>query len=81
MAKDERPLKRIKIGGSSDSSQISTRKTYRVKIDGTWYEGRFSKKWFGWLFEGNGPETQLNLIEEVYEITSPPSRMGRGKRP
>ena len=81
MPKDERTLKRIKIGGSSESTQINARKVYRVKIDGEWHEGRFSMKWFGWLFEGEGSEIQLNLIDEVYEIVTPPSRGGRGKRP
>jgi hypothetical protein len=81
MPKDGRTLKRIKIGGSSESTLISTRKMYRVKIDGKWHEGRFSMKWFGWLFEGDDSEIQLNLIDEVYEIVSPPARKGRPKRP
>jgi len=79
MTKNEGPMKRIRIGGSSESSEISTRKTYRVKVDGAWHEGRFTKQWFGWLFEGEGSQVQLNLIDEVYELPSPPPRRGRPK--
>ena len=25
---------------------------YKVKIDGAWHEGQFSKQWFGWQFDG-----------------------------
>ena len=64
----ERKLKRIPVGSSSESSHISSRKGYRVKIDGSWFEGRFSKQWFGWQFDGGGRGIQLNLIDEVYEI-------------
>ena len=40
-----------------------------VRVDGKWYEGNFSKKWFGWCFEGGGLSgTQLNLIDQVFEI-------------
>ena len=81
MPNDERPMKKIKIGGSSESSHITARKKYRVKVDGKFYEGNFSKKWFGWLFEGEGLELQLNMIDEVWEITSPPARRGRPKAP
>ena len=63
-------LKKIKIGGKSESAEISNRKHYRVKIDGEWHEGMFSKKWFGWNFEANqgGVQMQLNLIDEAYEL-------------
>ena len=62
-------LKKIQVGGSSQSAHIDSRRRYRVKIDGRWYEGSFSKQWFGWLFEGYGPSgIQLNLIDAVYEI-------------
>jgi hypothetical protein len=64
----KRTLKRITVGSSSESSHISTRKDYRVKIEGAWYEGRFSKQWFGWQFDGYKKGIQLNLIDEVYEI-------------
>ncbi|HVR86276.1 MAG TPA: hypothetical protein VMU54_18280 [Planctomycetota bacterium] len=68
-------LKRIPVTGSSESAQITSRKRYRVKIDGQWYEGQFSKQWFGWRFDGIGEGVQLNLIDEVYEIlTTPPGR-------
>jgi hypothetical protein len=63
-------LKRIKIGGKSESNEISDRKHYRVKIDGDWYEGTFSKKWFGWNFEDSKGQIQmqLNLLDEAYEV-------------
>jgi hypothetical protein len=63
-------LKRIPVTGSSESSHLNSRKRYRVKIDGTWHEGQFSKQWFGWQFDGVGEGIQLNLIDEVYEILS-----------
>ena len=62
-------LKKIKIGGTCQSGEISYRKRYRVKIDGEWYEGMFSKQWFGWCFDNYGQSgKQLNLIDEAYEI-------------
>ena len=77
MAKDERILKRISVTGSSESSHIARQKQYRVKIDGKWYEGSFTRQWFGWQFEGYRSGIQLNLIDEVYEIVAPPSSKGR----
>jgi hypothetical protein len=75
----EKPkLKKIPVGGSSESSHIDSRKRYRVKIEGRWYEGSFTKQWFGWRFEGYGSSgIQLNLIDAVYEILSPAPRRGR----
>jgi hypothetical protein len=68
----KRRLKRIPVGTSSESSHIDSRKRYRVKIEGRWYEGSFSKQWFGWKFEGYGSSgCQLNLVDEVYEILKP----------
>lgn len=65
----KRKLKKIPVGSSSESGHINPRRRYRVRIEGTWYEGTFSKKWFGWCFEGGGLSgTQLNLIDQVYEI-------------
>lgn len=62
-------LKKIPVGSSSESSNIDSRKKYRVKIEGSWYEGSFSKQWFGWRFDGYGSTgIQLNLIDQVYEI-------------
>lgn len=61
-------LKKIKVTGSSENTQINSRKRYRVKIDGVWHEGQFSKQWFGWQFDGVERGIQLNLIDEVYEI-------------
>lgn len=61
-------LKKIAVTGSSNSPLITTRKRYKVKIDGEWYEGVFSKQWFGWQFDGITPGVQLNLLDEVYEI-------------
>jgi len=75
-----RQLKRIRVGTSSDSSEISSIRRYRVRIDGQWYEGSFRKEWFGWKFEGQGSSgVQLNLIDEVYEIVSP-KKKGWGRR-
>ncbi len=75
MATEPTPkLKRIPVTGSSESPHISPRKRYRVKIDGAWHEGQFSKQWFGWQFDGLDPAVQLNLIDEVYEFPSPPRR-------
>ena len=68
-----RRLKKIPVGTSSESSHLSPRKNYRVKIQGQWYEGRFSKEWFGWKFDNYGSAgMQLNLIDEVFEIQVPP---------
>lgn len=61
-------LKRIVVGSSSESSQISAHKKYRVRIGPRWYDGSFSKRWFGWLFvEFGDTGMQLNLIDEVFE--------------
>jgi hypothetical protein len=69
----EPKLKKIPVGASSESGHISSRKRYRVKIDGAWYEGTFSKQWFGWRFDGyGGSGIQLNLIDAVYEIVTDP---------
>lgn len=65
-------LKKIKVTGSSENTQINSRKRYRVKIDGVWHEGQFSKQWFGWQFDGVERGIQLNLIDEVYEIVRTP---------
>ena len=51
--------------GSSECTHISPRKRYRVKIEGTWHEGQFSKQWFGWQFDGvdrMGPDLVLSLV-------------------
>ena len=65
-------LKKIRVGSSCQSNEITYRRRYRVKIDGEWYEGFFSKQWFGWQFDNYGSSgKQLNLIDEVYEIVSP----------
>jgi hypothetical protein len=74
-----RRLKKIPVGSSSESSHIHSGKRYRVKIQGAWYEGRFTKQWFGWKFEDFGTSgMQLNLIDEVYEI-QPPESKKKGK--
>jgi hypothetical protein len=73
-----RQLKKIPVGGSSESSHIDSRKKYRVFIEGKWYEGFFSKQWFGWNFEGYGNSgMQLNLIDQVYEIVPPDRKKGK----
>jgi hypothetical protein len=79
MPKDDRILKRISVSGSSESPHIARQKRYRVKIDGKWYEGVFTRQWFGWQFEGYRSGIQLNLIDEVYEIVTP--RDAKGRRP
>ncbi|HXX93130.1 MAG TPA: hypothetical protein VEN81_05820 [Planctomycetota bacterium] len=73
-----RELKKIPVGGSSESSHIDSRKRYRVKIEGRWYEGSFSRQWFGWNFDGYGSSgLQLNLIDEVYELVKPSKDKGK----
>ena len=75
---ENRPLKKVRVGTSSESSDINSRKHYRVRIEGGWYEGSFRKEWFGWKFDGYGSSgIQLNLIDEVYEIVSPKQKGGR----
>jgi hypothetical protein len=65
----ETKLKKIPVGSSSESSHIDSRKRYRVKIEGKWYEGSFSKQWFGWKFDNYGSSgMQLNMIDQVFEI-------------
>lgn len=74
-------LKKIAIGTSSESSHINPRKRYRVQIGGRWYEGSFSKQWFGWRFEGYGSSgMQLNLIDKVYEIVDAAPNKPRPRR-
>ena len=74
----ETKLKKIPVGSSSESSHIDSRKKYRVKIEGKWYEGSFTKQWFGWQFEGYGNSgMQLNMIDQVYEIV----RIDPNKKP
>lgn len=61
--------KRILVGSSSENAKISARHQYRVRIGKKWYEGAFSKRWFGWNFDGIEPSgMQLNLIDEVFEL-------------
>ena len=74
----KRHLKKIPVGGSSESSHITATKRYRVKIDGQWYEGCFTRRWFGWNFEGYCDSgMQLNLLDAVYEIC--PAEPAKGK--
>ncbi len=82
-SKETRTLRRIRVGDSSESGDIHSRRRYRVKIDGEWYEGQFSRQWFGWQFDGYQSGIQLNLIDEVFEIVASPSLGGsrRGRRP
>jgi CheY-like chemotaxis protein len=62
-------LKEIRVGSSSENSDISSKKRYRVRVGSAWHEGAFRKYWFGWKFEDFGASgIQLNLIDEVYEI-------------
>ncbi len=74
----ESRLKKIRVGSSSESAHIDSRKRYRVRIEKRWYEGSFTKQWFGWRFEGYGTSgMQLNLIDQVYEIVKPDPRKGK----
>ena len=80
--RETRKLRRIHVGGTSQSSDIQSRKRYRVKIEDEWYEGQFSRQWFGWQFDGYRNGIQLNLIDEVFEIESPkPTKPSGGRRP
>lgn len=77
-------LKRIVVGSSSESSHISTHRRYRVRIGRDWYEGGFTKRWFGWNFEAFGSSgMQLNLIDEVFELPGlpPPRWSARAPKP
>jgi len=72
------PPKRIPVTGSSLSPLIDSRKRYRVRVERKWYEGTFSKKWFGWQFDDYGSSgIQLNLIDEVYELAGPAKHISR----
>ena len=65
-------LKRIPVGSSSESAQIESHKRYRVKIDGQWFEGYFSKKSFGWNFDDyRNFGVHLSQIDAVYELPDP----------
>ena len=76
----ENGLKRIVVGSSSESSHISAHRKYRVRIGPRWYEGSFSKRWFGWLFvEFGDTGMQLNLIDEVFEVPKGIPRKGPAK--
>jgi hypothetical protein len=62
-------LKRIVVGSSSKTSNISAHRQYRVRIGRKWHEGVFTKQWFGWNFESFGPSgMQFNLLDEVFEL-------------
>lgn len=76
--KDTPHLRPVRVGGSSQSGDIHARRRYRVKIDGDWYEGQFSRQWFGWQFDGYRNGIQLNLVDEVFEIVE--SSKPRGPR-
>ena len=68
-------LKRIVVGSSSENSHIHPRNRYRVRIGREWHEGGFSKRWFGWNFDAFGTSgIQLNLIDEIFEISRPSVR-------
>jgi len=77
MAQGGKSPKRILVGSSSESGKISSHHQYRVRIGKEWYEGAFSKRWFGWNFDGIEPSgMQLNLIDEVFELPQAKSRKG-----
>ncbi|HZE98509.1 MAG TPA: hypothetical protein VE981_15865 [Planctomycetota bacterium] len=74
-------LKKIAVGGTSTSALIDSRKRYRIRVGDEWFEGSFSKQWFGWQFDNYGSSgIQLNLIDEVYEMVRPPNRPGRPRK-
>ena len=74
-------LKRIPSGTSSESDLIDPHKKYRVKIDGQWFEGYFSKQEFGWNFNDyRSFGIQLNQIDAVYELPSPKPKKGRRRK-
>lgn len=78
----QRRLKKIPLGTSSESSHINPRRKYRVRIEDRWLEGSFTKRWFGWCFEGVGDSgVQLNLIDQVYEIVETPPKKKVWKKP
>jgi CheY-like chemotaxis protein len=83
--KEKSPLagaKRILVGSSSESAKISAHHKYRVRIGKKWYEGAFSKRWFGWNFDGIEPSgMQLNLLDEVFELPKAKVRKGWISRP
>ena len=75
-------LKKIRVGTSCQSGEIDSRKRYKVKIDDQWYQGRFTKEWFGWNFDDYGTSgMQLNLLDAVFEIYTPNPKKMRGRRP
>ena len=75
-------LKKIRIGTSNNSGEVDARKRYKVKIDGAWYEGRFTKEWFGWNFDDYGTGgMQFNLLDAVFEIQMPKPKRLRGMGP
>ena len=78
--KDPPNLRRVRVGGTSQSGDIHARRRYKVKIDGEWFEGQFSRQWFGWQFDGYRNGIQLNLVDEVFEIIESPKPRG-GRRP
>lgn len=74
----KRSLRKVPLGSSSVSSHIQSTKRYRIRVDDAWYEGSFSKRWFGWNFDDYGTDgIQLNMIDEVFEIVL--SRDGSAK--
>jgi hypothetical protein len=73
------PDKKIPIGSTSESNLIRSTRRYRVQIEGRWYEGTFSKEWFGWKFNEYGSSgMQLNLIDQVIELDP---AVPRGRKP
>ena len=65
-------LTRIPVGSSSESAHIESYKRYRVKIDGQWFEGCFSRQSFGWNFDDyRNFGLPLGQIDAVYELPEP----------
>jgi CheY-like chemotaxis protein len=82
MAQGGKSPKRILVGSSSESRKINSYHRYRVRIGKEWYEGAFSKQWFGWNFDGIPPSgMQLNLIDEVFELPRGKFRKTWSSRP
>lgn len=53
--------------GSHDD-RIRPDQDYLALIHGRWYMGRFIKVWYGWSFWLGSHSSQLNHIEDLYEI-------------
>ena len=62
---------------------IKVGKSYRAKIEGDWYVGKFTRQWYGLNFDGGfydaGHQLDYGDIEELYEIVEKKERGGKTK--